>query len=205
MLSFRHRSLSAPGAGGVSWNRYWILVPGAGTEPDEIWAAVDRFAEMVSNGQAQYLVRAEILRPQPGLDMWYPRGGVRREPRWHWIEYAASRPDARNDYYRDQYVFSAPVIGRFYETGAISRIIGFERQQLLRTEEGMPEWDVVHITGFSPAHLPQIGWTLWRSMPYFDTLAHKIGHSSALDVVRSWDDLRVKYQGIARQERSYTL
>jgi hypothetical protein len=152
------------------------------------------------------LLRAEVLRPQPGIDMYYPRvGGLRREPRWHWLEYVSSHPDMRLDYYRDQYRFSAKVIRRFYEVGAVARCIGFEHIRYLRNHDNLPRWDVVHITGFALARLPQIGWTLRRSKPYFDSIAREVGRRSAVEVVRSWRTARLKYQTLAFQDRVRTM
>jgi hypothetical protein len=207
VLPFRHRRLEPAGGGaGSRWSGYWLLVLAEGAEPDAIWKAVERAAASNPDAERRFLRRAEILRPQPGLEMYFPRvGGLRREPRWHWLEYAVSRPDKRAEYCRDQYLFSARVIQRFYDVDAVTRCIGLEHVRYLRNGGTLPTWDVVHITGFAPTRLPQIGWTLWRSKPYFDSIAHEIGRTSALHVVRSWRAVRVKYQTLGFQDRSHTL
>jgi hypothetical protein len=150
-------------------------------------------------------LRAEILRPQPGMQMYYPRkGGLQQESRlWHWIEYAVSRPDARQAYYQDQYKFSAPSIRRFYEAGAVGRVIGFEVARVMENRGALPAWDVIHITG--AMHFLKIAWVLWRQMPVFNSFARNVGHSSALNVIRSWDAQREKYQIHAVQDPTYTL
>jgi hypothetical protein len=94
---------------------------------------------------------------------------------------------------------------RFYDIGAVTRWIGLEHVRYLRNGGTLPTWDVVHVTGFPPTRLPQIGWTLWRSKPYFDSIAHEMGRQSALHVVRSWRAARVKYQTLGFQDRSRTL
>ena len=190
VMPLRHRPLSAHGEGGSSWTGYWVLVLAEGVDPDEIWSVTERALATMSSSESQLLVRAEVLRPQPGFDLYYPhyprKRGLRREPRWHWIEYAVSRPEARDEYYRDQYLFSAAVIRRFYDSGVVRRIMGFESIRHLRNEGARPVWDVVHITGFNVARLPQIGWILWRMKPDFDAMAQKVGHKTAFDVVHSW-------------------
>lgn len=169
VMPLRHGPLSAPGGGGGSWTGYWVLVLVEGVDPDEMWSVIERAIATMPRSESQLLPRAEVLRPQPGFDLYYPlKGGLRREPRWHWIEYAVSHPEARDEYYQDQYLFSAPFIQRFYESGLVMRFMGFESVRHLRNERAFPGWDVLHITGLNPARLPQIVWILWRMKPSFD-------------------------------------
>lgn len=97
VMPFRHRRLQPLGGGaGSGWTDYWLVVLADGVEPDGIWNALERATAMKLEADWAVLLRAEVLRPQPGIDMYYPRvGGLRREPRWHWLEYASSRPDMR--------------------------------------------------------------------------------------------------------------
>jgi hypothetical protein len=207
MLPFHHRPLKVREEGGyIPWTDYWVIVLAAREDPDEIWHSIERPVRASAEGIQGGLLQTEVLRPQPNIGMYYPRiGGLRREPRWHWIEYVVSRPETRDEYYRDQYLFSGPVIRHFYEANAVGRCIGFERMRFLKNDGTLPEWDVVHITGFTPVRLAQVIWDLWRFMPVFDNLARKIGYTSALAVLRSWDVKRVKYQRLATQDTSYTL
>ena len=204
MLPFRHRPLKMRGeAEGTSWTDYWILVVAPEVDPDEIWDAIS--LGIAGGASSLGFLRAEILRPQPGMQMYYPhKGGPQQESRlWHWIEYAVSRPDARQAYYQDQYKFSAPSIRRFYEAGAVGRVIGFEVAQVLESGGALPAWDVIHITG--AMQFLKIAWVLWRQMPVFDSFANNVGHSSALDVIRSWDTQREKYQIHGVQDSTHTL
>ena len=207
VLPFRHRPLKVPGeGGGNAWTDYWVIVLAPRVDPDEIWHSIEGPVKAAAESIQARFLRAEILRPQPNFDMYYPRmGGLQREPRYHWIEYVVSRPETRKEYYRDQYLFSGPVIWHFYEANAVGRCIGFERMRFLKNDGTLPEWDVIHITGFRPVRFVQIVWNLWRSMPIFNTLARNVGHKSAFEVLRSWDAQRVKYQRLAVQDRSYTL
>ena len=207
VLPFRHRPLKVGGEGdSIPWTDYWAIVLAARVDPDEIWHSIENSVGAATEGTQGRLLRAEILRPQPNIDMYYPRvGGLRRGPKWHWIEYVVSRPETRDEYYRDQYLFSGPVIRHFWEAGPVRRAIGFERTRYLANNDHIPEWDVVHITGFTPARLGQIAWNLWRFMPVFNYIARGIGYTSALAVFRSWDVKRVKYQRLAVEDTSYTL
>ena len=200
VLPFHHRALKTRGESeGASWTDYWVLAVAREADLNETWKLIA--------GEASHLglLRAEILRPQPGLQMYYPRKtGLQQESHlWHWIEYAVSRPEAREAYYQDQYRFSAPAIRRFYDAAAVGRVIGFEVARVLENRRALPEWDVIHITG--AMHFLKIAWVLWSQMPVFNSLARNVGHSSALDVVRSWDAQREKYQVHAVQEPTYTL
>jgi hypothetical protein len=213
VLAFRHRPLKARGeaewtsweAKGTSWTDYWVLVVATGVDPNDIWNTISLSAGIAGEASSLGFLRAEVLRPQPGMQMYYPRnGGLQQESRlWHWIEYAVSRPDARQAYYQDQYRFSAPSIRRFYETGAVGRVIGFEVARVLESRGARPAWDVIHITG--AMSFLKIAWVLWRQMAVFNGFARNAGHSSALDVIRSWDVQREKYQVHGVQASNYTL
>lgn len=195
VLPFRHRPLKTRGeVNGTSWTDYWVILVARESDLDEIWNLVSMSMGIAGADEPLGLLRAEILRPQPGMQMLYPReGGRYQESRlWHWIEYAVSRPDAREAYLKDQYGFSAPAIRRFYEAGAVGRVIGFEVARVLENRSALPAWDVIHITG--AMHFLNIAWVLWRQMPLFNRLARNVGYSSALDVIRSWDAKREKYQ-----------
>jgi hypothetical protein len=207
VLPFHHKPVKVRGEGdGIPLSDYWVIVLIARVDPDEIWHAIESSTRAASEGIQGGLLRAEVLRLQPNIDMYYPRsGGLQREPRYHWIEYVVSRPETRDEYYRDQYTFSGPVIRRFWEASAVSRCIGFESVRYLEISGALPEWDVVHITGFAPVRLVQVMWDLWRFMPNFNNLAREIGYTSALAVLRSWDVKRVKYQRLATQDTSCTL
>lgn len=206
VLPFHHRPVRVrEESSNEAWTDYWVIVLAARVDPNEVWDSIERSARAAGSLQGK-LLRAEVLRPQPNIDMYYPRiDGIAREPTWHWIEYVVSRPASRDVYYRDQYTFSGPAIRRFYEAGAVGRCIGFERVRLLENNGALPEWDVVHITGFTPVRLVQILWDVWRFLSVFNNLARAIGYTSALAVLRSWDARRVKYQRLAVQDRSSTL
>lgn len=199
VLPFRHKPLRAEGAGG-SWTDYWVIVLALDADPDRVWQSLS------SSVQTSALLRVEVLAAQPGMDMYYPRiGGAKDSPTWHVIEYVVSRSETRADYYRDQYEFSQPVIQHFWKNDSVGRMIGFERERILKGAGILPEWDVIHITGFNPFRLEKIAWHLVRSLGTFNGFAIKIGYKSAMEVLRSWDKKRTKYLVIAKQAHAHTL
>lgn len=206
VLPFRHKSLKgSKGDVDTSWIDYWVVLVSSHTEPNEIWQVIKNIIQEEVELQDR-LLRAEILRPQPHMDMYYPRiGGVKRKPVWHVMEYVVSKRETQAEYYNDQYTFSAPLIRHFWEANAIERMIGFERERFLEDKGGLPKWDVIHITGFKPYLLGKIVWHLLRFLPTFNSYARKIGYKSAINVLRSWDAKRIKYVTIAKQDPAYTL
>lgn len=205
VLPFRHWPLREDRGGDHAWTGYWALRLAAGVDPDETWSGLGRAIANLPKSQSRLLPRAEVLRPQPGLDLPYrAKGRIRRQPRWHWIEYAVSRPGGRAEYYQDQSRFSAPFLRSFHASGVVTRAMGFESVRLLRDEQDLPRWDVVHIIGIDPFRVPKVPWILWRRKPSLDALARKVGHKTAAEVIQSWDALRTKYQAPALQDRKYT-
>lgn len=206
VLPFRHKTLKeSKGDGGTSWTDYWVVVVSSHSEPNEIWQVIKNVIQEEVELQER-LLRAEILRPQPHIDMYYPRiGGVKREPVWHVMEYVVSKPETREEYYQDQYTFSAPVMRHFWEENVVERMIGFESERFLEDKGGLPKWDVIHIIGFKPYLLGKFVWHLLRFLPTLNKYARKIGYKSAMEVLQSWDEKRLKYLTLAKQNHAYTL
>jgi hypothetical protein len=196
VLPFHHRPLKE--SGGNLWTNYWVIVLALDVSPDKFWQEIR--TSIVLSG----LLRAEILRIQPGMDMYYPHGGAKNGPVWHVVEYVVSKPETRSYYYSDQYRFSQPVIRHLWENNAVERMIGFESERLLEDNGNLPNWDVIHITGFRPSKLIRIAWNLLRFLPTFNVYARKIGYESTLEVLHSWGKKRMKYLVIARQDHAHT-
>lgn len=207
MLPFRHKPLNGyKNDDHTFWTDYWVIVIAPHVDIDEIWQEINNSVRTVPNKISDELLRAEILHPQPHMDMYYPRiGGIKQEPVWHAIEYVMSQPKTRAEYYQDQYTFSEPVIRHFWEANVIKRMIGFESERFLENKGGLPKWDVIHITGFRPLQLGKIGWHLLRFLPTFNSYAKKIGYKSAMEILHSWDAKRIKYLTLAKQDHQYTL
>ncbi|HEX6758851.1 MAG TPA: hypothetical protein VF086_10665 [Propionibacteriaceae bacterium] len=195
VLPFNHKPLKESGN---LWSDYWVIVLALEVSPDEVWQEIK--SSVIVSG----LLRAEVLRVQPGMDMYYPHGVAKNQPVWHVVEYVVSKPERRSNYYEDQYKFSQPVIRHFWENNAVERMIGFESERLLEDKGSLPKWDVIHITGFKPSRLITIAWHLLRFLPTFNGYARKVGYGSALEVVHSWRKKRTKYLVIARQDHAYT-
>lgn len=107
VLPFSHKPLKE--SFGNPWTNYWVIVLALDVNPDKVWREIETLAATASG-----LLRAELLRIQPGMDMYHPHGGARNEPAWHVVEYVVSEPETRSDYYRDQYEFSQRVIRHFW-------------------------------------------------------------------------------------------
>lgn len=103
----------------------------------------------------------------------------------------------------DQYRFSAPTIRRYYDAGTVGTCIGFEVTRVLENHDALPDWDAMHVTG--AMQFFKVARVLTTQLPVFNVFARKMGHSSALDVVRSRDTQREKYQIHAAQDPTYTL
>jgi hypothetical protein len=196
VLRFSHKPLKE--SDGNPWTDYWVIVPALDVNPDKVWQEIKTVTATVSG-----LLRAELLRIQPGMDMYYPHGGAKNEPAWHVVEYVVSKPETRSDYYKDQYEFSQPVIRHFWEDNAVERMLGFESERLFEDKGSLPQWDVIHITGFKPSRLIKIAWHLLRFLPIFNGYARKIGYESAIEVLHSWGKKRTKYLVIARQDHAH--
>lgn len=209
VLPFRHKPLKTRGeTEGTSWTDYWVIAVAADVDPDDVWNAISVPAEITGEAPSLGLLRAEILRPQPGIQMYYPRtGGVQQGARlWQFIEYVISKPEARQAYYEDNYRFSAPAMRRMYEADAVGRFIGFEVTRVLESRGAPPSWDMIHIVGVAGVmSFLKIAWIWWRQRAVFNSFARNAGHSSFIDVVRSWKAQREKYMINCVQDPNYTL
>ena len=182
-----------------SWTNYLLIVLAPGVEPKETWSQIENMVQVVAKGISKSLLLVEVLRSQK-MPMVFPKRRLR-----HVMEYALSNPEKRREYYKDQEMFSGPVILQFLETGAVGSFIGLERIHYLQNNVHIPEWDVIHITGFRWRWLMKILWVLYRYAPFFHSIARNIGYKSAWDVVKSWDAKRKKFFGISSQDTIGTL
>jgi hypothetical protein len=200
VLSLRHKPLKVQGADNDnSWTDYLLILLPPGIDPIETWFLIDVMIQEVANQIPKGLLRVEVLRPQK-MPIFFPRRHLR-----HVIEYALSNPQAKVDYYIDQYMFSGPVIKCFLEKNAVGSFIGLERIHYLQNNDSLPEWDVIHITGFKWISLGKILWVLYRNRKAFHSIARKTGYESAWDVLKSWDTKRKKFLRVASQDAPCTL
>ena len=103
----------------------------------------------------------------------------------------------------DQYRFSVPTVRRYCDAGTVGTCIGFEVARVLENHDALPGWDAMRVAG--AMQFLKIAWVLGTQLPVFNAFARKMGHWSALDVVRSRDAQREKYQIHAVQDPTYTL
>ena len=200
VLSLMHKPLKVKGASNNnSWSDYLLIMLTTGEEPTELWKQLVGMIDKVSLTIPQSLLRVEVLRPQK-MPLALPTIRLR-----HVLEYALSKPGKKTEYYNDQYAFSGPVIRQFLEMKAVGSFIGLERISYLQNSTTIPEWDVIHITGFKWRWLIKILWVLYNSASFFHAIARKTGYCSAWDVLKSWDAKRKKFLRIATQDDVCTL
>lgn len=195
LLPFHHRRQEE------GWSAYAIALPSGPVERAS--EVVQRFEDGLSEAARVSLRKVEHLRLQTGLDMFYPlRGGVAAEGKMlHSMEYVRSRPEKREEYYRTQVIFSGPAVRRMHVCDQFGRFIGFEVVRVMYSAVGMPEWDVIHVSGFSPWQFIKIQFNLRRA---FEDAAHAIGKPSGREIMRGWDAQREKRTVFACQIRSYS-
>jgi len=125
--------------------------------------------------------RAALARVQPGLDLWQPRSG-RGRPRVSLLEYVWSRPAHRQAYYETQYTLSGPAMRHLWERGNVCQFVGIEVLSELRDAGPGADWDVVHLTSFTPANLLRmLGWKR-----EFEAFAREAGYQSLAAVTAEW-------------------
>ena len=148
----------------------------------------------------------DLFKVQKNLDMFYPKNdGIMREPRMmQTIEYVFSKPNARKDYYEDQYKFSGPAMKDLYDRDKAGRFIGFELEKRIIAKENMPEWDLIHIIGFTP-------WQMIKAIPFFYGTWDKHAESAFGNgmtfkkKVSEWNEIRTNVKSKTKQNFEFTL
>lgn len=197
VIPLHHARQDAEGGG---WTAYVIALVA-----DDAYAA-DVTTELVAaigegGGACR---RVDLLRLQPGLDLFYPRrgGADRQRGMLQFVEYVASDPAARARYYETQYRFSGPAMQRLHERDRNGRFVGFEVLETPHRTAGMPPWDVVHVSGFRPLQALK-GFPRFRQA--FQEAAEAIGEPSGRAIIKGWDEIRTKRMVRARQLWSHTV
>ncbi|MEM9299029.1 MAG: hypothetical protein AAGA64_11620 [Bacteroidota bacterium] len=148
----------------------------------------------------------DFMRLQRGLDMFYPiNNGLAREAKMNQnIEYLFSDPEARKDYYEDQYLFSGPAMRDLHHRDKAGRFVGFELEKRLASSESMPEWDLIHIIGFTT-------WQEIKAAPFFYSTWNKhaeraFGEGMTLEKkVAEWNEIRTNVKSPTIQKAVMTL
>ena len=206
VLPYQHKPLSLPDLGSAAWSICVVVICPPGGEAKPVGDELAKLALSGRIAQAAPLAALDILRLQPNLEMFYPApNGLQREHRLvQWMEYVFSKPETREDYYNMQYVFSGPAMRRFHRNDKAGRFIGFETQERRHGTDSMPEWDVLHIFGFTPLQLVKVipvFKSTWRAQ------AREVWgpDADAKAIMGSWDAMRAKCMSRVKQLPGVTL
>ncbi len=148
--------------------------------------------DAIDTGPGSLVRRVDVVRLQPELDMFYPKigGAARAKGMLQAVEYVISRPESRHDYYTTQYEFSGPAMRRLHDADRCGRFIGFEMVDVLHRVDGIPDHDVIHLSGFRPLQGLK---SIRRFWPAFDAAAAASGRSqSGKEIAKNWDNQRTK-------------
>ncbi|TRX54331.1 hypothetical protein FNH22_19645 [Fulvivirga sp. M361] len=148
----------------------------------------------------------DVMKVQKGIDMFYPvKNGISREPKMsQTIEYLFSNMEARKSYYEDQYRFSGPAMQDLHSRDKVGRFVGFELEKRIAATENMPEWDLIHIIGFTT-------WQEIKAAPFFYSTWNKhaeraFGEGMTMKKkVAEWDQIRINVKGKILQNFALTL
>jgi hypothetical protein len=203
ILPYRHRPLAVPRTQSAHWNVYILVLVSAVVERSAL-------ADLLFQNEGWRAVPDVILRcinevrPQPTLDMLYPlEAGASQEPHLlQAIEYVVSDPAQREDYYQSQVELSGPAMRRLYERRAVGRFIGVEVERSIFHTAEMPQWDVIHISGFT---IPQILRCLPAYRHAWNAAAAALGGDSAQTRMKRWTHQRNKEVVWARQQMAVTI
>ena len=148
----------------------------------------------------------ELMRLQQNLDMFYPKNNaLRSEPRLlQWLEYVFSDHQYREEYYNTQYVFSGPAMRQMWLKNWAGRFLGFEITERIRHSGRLPEWDIIHISGFTPLQMANF---FMFSRKEWDRQAKACWGDSAsgAEVMGRWEKQRVKIMPRAKQIMKSTI
>ena len=203
VLPFRHEVLKHPDAD-ADWNMSAIVMFSPRADVD---ALSEQILDAVQSGPVAGGFRAaDIMKLQKGLDLLYPvkNGPSREDALMQTIEYVFSDPASRVQYYNDQYVWSGPAMADLHSRDKTGRFIGFEVEKRIHSAPGAPEWDLVHVYGFT-------WWQLVKSIPFFTSTWNKHavrafgGDATFKGKLREWDEIRLKVESSAVQNMNFTL
>lgn len=203
VFPFEHASIKHP-EHPATWSHSVFVVFAEAETQDEQALQLSKLAQ--TQGLKAQLRSIDLLRLQNGLDRFYPiRNGHRREQDLDQsLEFVFSKPEARAQYYQDQYRWSGPAMADLHSRDKAGRFVGFEVKKRLFGAEDMPEWDLVHIFGFTP-------WQTLKATPVFMSTWNKHARrvfgpdATFQSVIASWSKIRMKLQQEANQRPEFTL
>jgi len=203
VIALNHPSVSHPTLGG-QWSQAALVMIAEDHTAETIGRPL--LSQVLDHALSDTLVAVDLMRLQPGLDMVYPiRDGQQRESQLvNTAEYVFSQPEARADYYADQYTFSGPAMADLYSRDKAGRFIGFEVLKRIHVREGTPAWDVFHLVGFTR-------WQTIKSLPFFLSTwsrhARRVyGDDATLFTqLKVWEQIRINVKTTATQHMDMSL
>ena len=138
--------------------------------------------------------------------MFYPvKNGISRESKMkQTIEYLFSNVEARKVYYEDQYRFSGPAMKDLHSRDKAGRFVGLELEERITAIDNMPEWDLIHIIGFTK-------WQEIKAIPFFYSTWNKhaeraFGKGMTMKKkIAEWDKIRTNVKSTVKQNFDVTL
>ncbi|MEM9833571.1 MAG: hypothetical protein AAF944_23275 [Bacteroidota bacterium] len=203
VLPFEHKPLSYKD-GQRHWTNCVVLMLTDEQYNPEIPASLVSAIE--GSSLSESFCSLDLMKLQPGLGMVYPlKNGIERAPTMHQtIEYVFSNPAAREEYYQDQYRFSGPAMQDLHSRDKAGRFIGFELEKRIFASKNMPQWDVIHIMGFTT-------WQEIKAVPFFYQTWNKhaeraYGEGMTLKKkLAEWNKIRTNVKSATKQNFSMTL
>ena len=203
VFPFEHKPLSHPDKAGHWTNCVIMMLPNEEYNPDihsNIISAIEK-SSLEKNFRS-----LDLMKMQKGLDMFYPhKNGIERELKLNQtIEYVFSKLEAREKYYEDQYRFSGPAMRDLHSRDKAGRFVGFELEKRLFGAQNMPQWDVIHIIGFTT-------WQNIKAIPFFFSTWNKHAERAYgkgmtfKKKVAEWNSIRTNIKSSTKQNFSMTL
>lgn len=201
VLPYTHKQLKHP-----EHNTAWTASVIIGLRDSDYMVTAQKIVSQVKRSSiATRLGAADIIKQQPGLDMYYSIiDGVKDEAKLEQIvEYVFSDPKARKEYYGAQYIFSGPAMKELHQNNKAGRFLGYEVEERLYGAD-FPAWDLIHVVGFTMEQKE-------RASPLFmevwDRHAEKaFGKGMTfLKKKREWDKIRINIKSEATQQMQISL
>ncbi|MEM6706345.1 MAG: hypothetical protein AAF690_26770 [Acidobacteriota bacterium] len=193
VIPLLHKRLTQNGAG---WNASLLVFPDETERAREV-------GETLVQQRDESTCRVALLQLQPTIDMLYPK---QRGQNWErgevqLVEYVTSKVEERDDYYRCQQEVSGPAMREVWETGVLSRFLGFELQETLWRAESCPDWDVVHLA--AGARRRAIPFVL-STRKALDQHSRAAGRGSLKHLRQRWDTQRTNVKAFFKQPPELT-
>ena len=204
VLPFEHKPLRHPNVTTHAWTNCVIALVEKGQDVEKLGAML--IAAAKRGPLAQQFRAADLMCVQQEVNMVYAaNNGLEREHNFvQMIEFVFSDPEARQQYYEDQYAWSGPVMRKLHEKDRVGRFLGFEMERRLASSDAMTEWDVMHVVSATR-------WQIIKAVPTFHATwtrhAKKIWgpEMTFRKKVAEWEKIRLNIKSGAKQKSEFTL